>query len=139
MHPTIYSSFQVDEETPAPGNVCFDIKMQTPERFANRVSWVVGSCEPNQNNCCVNSPATYLENESYTTTCCLPVGDYKITCKDLYGFGWDLSQYTGWGKAVLEINGTTYCSDFKCADPNSRTCTEEEDNISIEGVFGNNK
>ena len=47
----------------------------------------------------------YSPNEIHYDRCCLPPGQYTLTCINRQ------SKY-GWGNAFLEIDGKRYCDDF---------------------------
>ena len=61
--------------------------------------WTMGSCfGPKYNK-------SYLHNEVWYDRCCLPEGQYTLTCKNT-------KSVYGWGDSTFEINGERYCDDF---------------------------
>ena len=75
-------------------NECFDVMTET-KQYGDEISWSIGSCINNQ---------AYTSNKVFTQECCLAGGDYKITCTESYG--------DGWNDGYLEIKGQQYCNDF---------------------------
>ena len=61
--------------------------------------WTLGSCFGPKMG------LKYLSNEVWYDRCCLPEGQYTLTCSNTK------SKY-GWGNAAFEINGKRYCDDF---------------------------
>ena len=80
--------FQKDPER------CLLIETKT-ENDGSENSWSLGSC---------TSTRTYGSFEVYSQVCCLPNGDYSLTCKDSFGDGW----YGGY----ITIKGNRYCENF---------------------------
>ena len=61
--------------------------------------WSMGSCHGPKLG------RKYSSNESWYDRCCLPEGQYTLTCSNTK------SKY-GWGNVAFEINGKRYCDDF---------------------------
>ena len=70
--------------------VCFDIALKTNDGNFDgfRFRFNTDSCYP----------------ETYSRRCCLPPGDYVLTCKHHPKYYW-------WGE-FLEFQGNRYCDDF---------------------------
>ena len=47
----------------------------------------------------------YSSNEIWYDRCCLPEGQYTLTCSNT-------KSKNGWGNVVFKINGKRYCDDF---------------------------
>ena len=67
----------------------------TTKWFGSQVSWKLDACV---------SAMKYADNKHYFERCCLPTGDYILTCMDSNG--------DGWNGAFMEIRGYRYCDDF---------------------------
>ena len=63
----------------------------------------------------------YPNDQVTSKSCCIPPGSYTLTCKDLFGDGWD--------GGFIEILGTKYCDDCRSG------CKEITKQITI-GKFG---
>ena len=61
--------------------------------------WSLGSCYGPKRG------KKYLSNETWYDQCCLPEGQYTLTCSNTK------SKY-GWGNVAFKINGKRYCDDF---------------------------
>ena len=73
-------------------NGCFLIHMIGG--FKN--SWSLGSCTGN---------STDTRLPVYREVCCLPNGNYTLTCRDFYGIGWN-------GGYIMGPRGNRYCEGF---------------------------
>ena len=67
-------------------------------------SWTLGSCL---------SSTTYESNRVYNQVCCMPNGNYELTCKDSYG--------DGWHGGYLTIDGNRYCESFRSGFENKES------------------
>ena len=92
-------------------NECFYVET-TAKQYGSEISWSIGSCTNNQ---------AYPSNNVFTQQCCLAGGDYKITCKDSYG--------DGWNNGYLSIKGEQYCKDFTSGE-------EKQVDLSIDSLTG---
>ena len=77
-----------------PENVCFPVTLKT-KAWAEEISWSIGFC---------SNTTVYTKKDKFIEDCCLPSGDYTLTCKDSYG--------DGWNGGSIEIYGKTYCDNF---------------------------
>ena len=84
-------------------SVCMQIYMSLGENdnetdlFSRE--WTMGSCYGPKLG------KSYLPNEIWYDRCCLPEGQYVLTCTNTR------SVY-GWGNATFKINEKQYCDDF---------------------------
>ena len=76
-------------------SVCFAVELTT-KAWASEISWSIGTC---------SSKERYKNRQKYSTQCCMPAGDYTLTCKDSYG--------DGWHGGYIKINGKTFCKNFR--------------------------
>ena len=77
--------------------VCINVKVTTKD-WGSENSWTFGSCSSKQ---------LYTDNPAvYDVQCCQPLGNYKLTCKDLWG--------DGWHGGFIQVGGsdTKHCQDF---------------------------
>ena len=84
-------------------SVCVHINMDISKNEKDAVffdrEWSLGSCYgPKWGK-------IYLSNLTWYDRCCLPEGQYTLTCRNTK------SKY-GWGNVAFEINGKRYCDDF---------------------------
>ena len=68
--------------------------MQT-KMYGSENSWSLGSC--------VSSRA-YKSDKKFSQVCCMPSGNYDLTCKD--------SGKDGWNGGHITIKSTRYCKEF---------------------------
>ena len=85
--------------------VCLDIKMFLGNFFSLPESyhWTVGSCSSSQ--------GYRKRDQSYMERCCLPPGDYVLTCSHLFPGGerdYSSVSWSGW----VDIQGNKYCHQF---------------------------
>ena len=85
---------------------CFDVAITT-KSYGSENSWTVGAC---------TSARGYQNSQTYTESCCLDAGSYKLTCDDSYK--------DGWHGGFIEIQGKRYCEDFTSGH-------QQENNVDI--------
>ena len=74
-----------------------DVVLHTAD-YAREISWSIKGTD------CSSGQQTYEDENSYSQYCCLPAGDYVLSCDDSYGDGW------GDG-AKITIGGIDACED----------------------------
>ena len=97
----------LDEEYTGPVDItrkeiCFNVETVT-KKWANEMSWSVGSCESNGRHTCTANGG-YFDNMNFTQPCCLSKGDHNLTCYDCYG--------DTWKGGYIMINEVKYCENF---------------------------
>ena len=75
-----------------------DVVLHTAD-YAREISWSIKGTD------CSSGQQTYEDENSYSEYCCLPAGDYVLSCDDSYGDGW------GDG-AKITMGGIDMCDDF---------------------------
>ena len=89
------------------------------------VSWTLGPCANAQS---YPHEIGYTEyGKQYTERCCLPPGDYMLTCK--------VSSGEGWNGGFMEIQGNRYCHDFLASDEASPQVTIRGRHVHIKSLF----
>lgn len=76
--------------------------------WSNEITWDIEgtSCE---------SDRIYFPFQTYEKTCCIPVGNYVLNCKDSFG--------DGWHGAYMVIDGVEYCREFESGILQSNSIT----------------
>jgi len=85
---------------------CFAVAITT-KGYGSEMSWTIGACK---------SARRYGNIQTYTQSCCLGAGSYKLTCKDSY--------HDGWHGGFIEIQFQRYCEDFTSG-------RQQENNVDI--------
>jgi len=79
------------------------------QTWAVEVSWDLEGLD------CSSDGQEYADSTVYSKRCCIPDGEYVLTCADSYG--------DGWHGASIEIDGEVYCDDFSSGSAQTESVT----------------
>ena len=81
-------------------STCFDIILDIPRIRKDKNTWEFGPCFSSHDNDQFSS----LNRRSYTEKCCVPNGDYALSCKS--------KKSTGWVRSFVKIGRHQFCDDY---------------------------
>ena len=97
------------------GNECFSVS-HTSKGWGIENSWTLDTC---------SNTSPHVNYATADAECCLPPGEYTLTCKDSKG--------NGWHGGYVTINGKNYCENFSQGSTETHQVLIGEDTVP----FGN--
>ena len=93
------------------GNECFEVS-HTSKKWGSENSWTLDTC---------SNTSPHVSHATADAECCLPPGEYTLTCKDSYG--------DGWHGGYVTIEGKNYCEKFSQGSSETHQVLVGEDTV----------